>query len=518
MKSPKRTTVIWTAVALIISFYVSIERLSQLNGLWEDEVHYNFQFLHARNFYELWGGIAPFLRPVLDYALRKWVWFSAWGLTVSERSLALVALFYAGINLFLVSSAPWTRSRLINASAFLLLAFCSTEVAFATEAQSYSFISLSSTVLVLAFIGSCELLSEKRWLSSISLMFAGWLMALNAHFFSWPMALIFMMCYIWHFSTALDLPQVTRRTKQLILVSGIGFVLTLVVNKPPLFVLLNSPPAPAASLYLDWQRLWEIVSQPWAWIGLSSILYIPLALGAISHPERAKRFVGLALLLSLFPVKLAMVIFMMAKSNYPIFDRYLIMFVTPSIFLFMIGVEAVSMHLELAKRGVGTLFLCSVLFGLGWNVRVHMAEVPSRAQVGLMKLKGAPNFSQVHDFFNQIKRENVPTLAVTNHCSGADVPILYLNHISPNFGKRTTVVNYYPGCGTTEQEFESEVSLFLSKHSNNGIVAVFFEKAPHTHNPCKSPKTPLYRVGGPESCIAIFKAGDFAKGDLKQTR
>src|ERR1700679_1443809 len=77
-------------------------------GLWEDEVHYNYVAFHAPNLKHLRSDIDWMMRPVLDYAARKYVWFSPIGLSINERNLALVAWIYAAASLVACLLIPWT--------------------------------------------------------------------------------------------------------------------------------------------------------------------------------------------------------------------------------------------------------------------------------------------------------------------------------------------------------------------------------------------------------------------------
>jgi hypothetical protein len=72
-----------------------LARAPQLyNGLWEDEIHYNYVPLHAPSFHQLRADVNWLYRPCLEYVLRKYVWFSSFGFSITEQRIALVALIY----------------------------------------------------------------------------------------------------------------------------------------------------------------------------------------------------------------------------------------------------------------------------------------------------------------------------------------------------------------------------------------------------------------------------------------
>jgi hypothetical protein len=177
----ERTVLVPAVVGAGFCLLVAASRLSGLfDGLWEDEIHYNFVLFKAGSFEGLRREISWLLRPMLEFALRRWGWFSCYGLAVTERDVALVAWLVATAHLLVVVLVPWSRSWMVRLFAGMLLGFSTVETAYSTEAQGYSFVSLASTLLFLGYWGTARMLRKEAGFFSLLPFLAGFAVCLNA--------------------------------------------------------------------------------------------------------------------------------------------------------------------------------------------------------------------------------------------------------------------------------------------------------------------------------------------------
>jgi hypothetical protein len=489
----------WVMLALGIAVCVcfTFARVPGLyNGLWEDEIHYYAPILLSPTVHSFRADIGPIMKPFLDFALRRWIWFSRLGFSVFEQRLALVSLLYSFFHLLAWMILPWTPYLGVRLIAVLLLGMCSVESQYSAEAQGYSFYSFAPTLMFFAFLWCCDLLKRKRVVSAAAIFLVAMMGYLNSHFFSWPSCLIVLtlfMAYI-GFDETLDLTQ-KNKLLQILLVGtlGVGLV-TVIADKPGLYFLLFRTPAPRADAHIDWKASMQYVSQSWSWLGLPVSFFLFAALFGLIHPQRAKRYVAWGAFLTLFVAKFFLVAAMTAKSSYGVADRYMIMFISPSILAFTLGFESLAEWSRRWIRGSGASIVIGVLAIMLIQRWPSLCALPNKSIEGLtMAHQMPPNYSSNFFFFERVKAYKRPLLILTNHCWASDIPSFYMSKTGEQVTMPYTIANTNGICETPPTVLLNEIRQFASAYKNTGNVVFFYEGDQESLVPCRVSSNALYR-------------------------
>jgi hypothetical protein len=499
---------------------LALSRLPGLyDGLWEDEVHYNILPLGAASLRALRTDVQWLMRPMLDFVLRKWVWFAPLGLAVTERNLALIPWVTATLHLLLLVLVPWTPYPLLRLIAALVLGFCSVEIAYSTEAQGYSLVSLASTLLALAFLLAARRATEGRALGALLVFEAAFAVVLNTHFFSWPFALGMVgLLGIWLARSVSSDRGRLRLLAGLAVTSGAILLATVELNEPSLLFLLKVPPHATASFEWHWGAPLGYVAQAWHWLRLPALVYLPVVAIGLAHPWRAQRHLAWGLAATVVALKYLTVGAMLGRSSYPIADRYLIMFLSPALLAFCLGLESAAARADRRRPGAGTALLAATL-GIvllhppagGWPA------VARQAQAGVERWRSTPgNSSPPFEFFETAKSFGRPLLVLTNHCRASDVPRFYLDFLGRPPRAPSKVIDMWPDCETGSAERTSAIRAFLTDHREDGLVAFYYEVDRGRASPCRvvDRKRMIHRDDRLH-CLAIVEARHVAVEELE---
>ena len=513
-----RPVLVQTIAGVAFCLLVAASRLAGLfDGLWEDEIHYNFVLLKAASFEGLRAEICWLMRPMLEFALRRWVWFSCYGLSVTERNLALVAWVVATAHLLVVACVPWSRYWGIRIAAAMLLGFSTVEAAYSTEAQGYSFVSLASTLLFLGYWGTARTLRKEPGFFSLLPFLGGFALCLNAHFLSWPIAFVLLAALV------LDLTSSTPRgaARRAVLAELLGaslaiVVFTLALNEPSWSFLFTYPPSPTSHMAFDASPALSHVRATWRQLSLPGWFFAPVLALALVHPSRERRCAAAGLAISAVPVKFLLVALMAAKSSYPISDRYLIMFVSPAILGFALGLEAVAGRVELLRPRLAPWILAAGVLFLGLFSAAQWRDLVPRARSGVAQLLGTgANYSATFQFFEKAKSLNRPLLVLTNHCRASDVPKFYLELVGARVEREAVVVNTARNCDTSDEERSNAIRRFFADHGQDGVVVAFYEW-PRGIDPCAVLGAERIFYRQPRlACAALFEAASLRLHELE---
>ncbi|PYV19608.1 MAG: hypothetical protein DMG07_01500, partial [Acidobacteria bacterium] len=444
VRRPLGLTVIEGLAGVGLCLLLALSRLPALyDGLWQDEVHYNIVPLSAASFSAFRDAICWLMRPMLDLALRKWVWFSPFGLAVTERNLALVAWLIATAHLLILVCLPWSPYWALRVIAGLLLGFCAVEVACSTEAQGYSLVSLASTLLVLGFYATTRQLKQQPRMRTLLFFLSGFAVCLNAHYFSWPFALLMLVVLAVYLATDPDLTASRMRLAGGLLLAGaVTLALTIHLNKPSLMFLLTYVPSPTTHLVWNWVSSLSYVKQAWRWLGLPGLLYLPIVGFGLLHPRRDRRYLAWGLAAAALGLKFVVVALISAKSTYPIHDRYLVMFISPAILAFALGLESIALRADRLGASIGSSILVLALVAWIGQAFPRWGAVAGQAREGIAKLRATPgNYSAAFQFFEKAKSFRRPLLVLTNDCRTSDVPRFYLQFLGRPADVPTVILN-----------------------------------------------------------------------------
>jgi hypothetical protein len=463
-----------------------LARAPQLyNGLWEDEIHYNYVPLHAPSFHQLRADVNWLYRPCLEYVLRKYVWFSSFGFSITEQRLALVALIYSFAHLVLWLFLPWTSYLGLRFLVFFLLGLCSVENAYSAEAQGYSFISLVSSIAFLTVWRSFLNVDRGKSTYALLLFLFSMFVYLNTHFFSWISACLLMGTFFLYVFLA---DQSDKWTTLRQLIGGCVFILSvsILLNKPAIVALLKNPPAQAMWHFHGLDAL-KMISQSWTWLGITFPIFICGSLFGAFHPERAKRYLWATSAVTLTVVKWLLIVMILGRSSYQLADRYLIMFIAPSLLVFMLGLESIILrldhYLEHAGRVVSWLLVVFVVI----SNRTALKNTFIRADAGYKIINQTPqNYSEPYKFFEKIKSLKKPTLILSDHCYASDIPKMYTEFIGRQPYAPIEVLDTNGICETPESRLRGKFADFLSDYGSKGVVVFFYETGQNGFVPCPS--------------------------------
>jgi len=500
-----RTTLL--VMGISITFGVQMQRLSGLfSGLSGDDVGYNYTYLDANSFHALRHNADWLMRPVLDFTLRKWLWFSL--LTPSELSLALVSWIYAGASLILLLAIPWTSFIELQVLGVALLGFCNIERLYSTQAQGYSFVSFSSWILIYSFLGACCWIDEKgRRRASIALFVFALGLCLNAHFFAWPLAAVLACSFYIYIREHPTLNKAERKLALARLSIGISlvFLVTVLINLPELKHLFAFSPLKTSACRFQWKGSLFWITQSWRWIEVPQFIFLFMIGLGLLHPTRSKRYLSWALAIAILAVKYILVLGMMAKSSYPISDRYLLSFLAPSIAVYLLGAESLLLWL---KKGVKSriavnVLALTILFVNLW--RLPIARLGQEAIQGVNDFQRTPaNYSSRYQFFDKVKSYKKPALVLTNDCWLSSIPDLYLRYLGPSSGSIPNVTfNTMDSCETSPDDRSAGISTFMIRYGNDGVFVAFDENVYTDKSPCATDANYLYRHPV-DACEAIY--------------
>jgi hypothetical protein len=489
--------------ALILGAVLLLPRTDKLyEALWEDEVHYHQPALEAQDLHDLRYSIQEVFKPCLDFALRRWVWFSPAGLQVNERNLGLLSLIFAGLHLALWLFVPWTSSGALRLSAALLLGLCPVEIANSTDAQGYAFYSLASALVLGGFWLSRRSLDEGHPGSAWLWVLASLALGLNLHFFLWPWLGLLALLLLRQ-----SMPGRLQGSWRLFFLAAAGLAvvaaLTLWANKPSLGHLLTHPPAANAVMHWAWRDAAAILSQAWSWFGLPAWIFWLLALPGAWHPEKPQRWLWRACFLGLFPVKYALTLLLMAKSSYPVADRYFIFYVAPALLLLGLGADAwVRRGGSRAYQAAYALLLILVL-----SRAQVLAQQAAAAWPGAQRLAQSPaNSSPTFQLFEAAKATGRPLLVLGDHAWALDLPQFYLRHLGQAPKSVPLVLSTTGRQETSLQALRQSLREFRAMSASAGTLLFFYDRPTEAALiPC--PDSKAFAMREPSlPCAGIVKA------------
>jgi hypothetical protein len=461
---------VFVLAGLFLGAILLLSRTDKLyEALWEDEVHYHQHALEAKDLHELRYSIQEVFKPCLDFALRRWVWFSPVGLAVNERNLGLLSLIFAGLHLALWLFVPWTSSGALRLSAAMLLGFCPVEIANSTDAQGYAFFSLGSALVLAGLWLSQRALEEGRPTRAWAWALLWLALGLNLHFFLWPWMAVLAGLLLWQL-----LPGKTQPSWGPLLLAALGLAvvvaLTVIANKPALGHLLTHPPTANAAPRWAWREAAALLSQAWAWFGLPAWIFWVLALPGAWHPRKAQRWTWWACALGLFPVKYLLTLALMAKSSYPVADRYYIFYVAPALLLLGLGADA---YIRARGRWVGYALLLALVLSRG----SALAADARAAWPGAQRLWQRPaNSSPTFELFEAAKAAGRPLLVLGDHPWALDLPQFYLKHLGQAPKTEPLILSTTGRHETPVDALRQGLQSFRALSASAGTVLFFYDR------------------------------------------
>ncbi len=225
--------------------------------MWEDEVHHNEVILKSHSLMELRKDLCSQSQPILEYAIRKLVWFKFLN-PINDTALRIPSAFYAILTLITGFYFFWRKGKIYNAVFFVILFFAAgIEIQYAHEARHYSFVSLAGLLFVMALLNLLDCSSNnKKYGARLFLFYLSSLLLLNSHFFSFFLVsgcLFIILCR--------DIEK-----KNLLIINALSILLvfgvTALVNYPALQFLLQAPPGkldmPFSILSFPWQDAYRL--------------------------------------------------------------------------------------------------------------------------------------------------------------------------------------------------------------------------------------------------------------------
>jgi hypothetical protein len=483
LQSPPRSIRIasWILLGWGLCFFVSLGRSPGLfKGLWEDEVHYHYAIFYSHNFRELRHDINWLYRPLLEFLLRKYLWFSSFGFSINERNLALVSLIYAAIHLLIWFFVPWTSNKLLRVAVVFLLGYSSLESHYSTEAQGYSFISLSSSVAFFSSAAAAMLWQRHKGFLAWLVWISGITLCLNAHFFSWPMGLILVGLSMLYVLDSGDKGSFAISWMGLSFVVLVGF--SVLLNWPSLELLLSEPPKANAEWQWQWGNALGFLNQGGSCFSFPIYFFLPLILPGFAHPSRLKRYLWSAAILAIFPLKLLVVLLAEGVSSYAIGDRYLIMFLGPSLLAVALGMDSLLLNMNLRNsfRKYGPVLAGTFL---GIVVCACLPQIQSGLEDSKTELRDLmekpSNGSKTFLFYEALKDLKGPVLILSDHCFASDIPKLYHEYLGRPSSVSWEILNTNGVCETSPAELRSSVLEFLRRNRGRGELVYDYDWDPN---------------------------------------
>ena len=374
-------------------------------------------------------------QPLLDYVLRKYLWFPAFG--HQEFGLRFPAFAYsvfAAALVFFIAYRVLRRSPLEKQWATLgagliglWFAYNGLEISYATEARHYSLVLLMSTVWVSSFVFFTTPAGYPIFLTA-SVLF------LNTHFFSYPLVAA---------GLAYELGKKLRRgeadsARRLAIFAFAAFALSIALNLPAFSRLIFIPPSlgvvdPAftnrfQSMLDLYQRFFSYLEFPLFSAGVWLFLFAgTMLLFRRTFPRGRERLRRLGLL---FFLVVPFTFFIVRSStNYFFYDRYFTPFFGLGVVLLILLVDSglvllqtVMANWPISARNVrrATAVALSALFiFLIQRDAVHWTTVISPNQ----------NFTGTAALFDYVKKRGEPTVFVISPCWAALVVNFYWRFI-----------------------------------------------------------------------------------------
>ena len=296
----------------------------------QDEVRHNVWVIEAKGVGDLGYLAQGDFQPILEYTLRKLVWFPLAG--VSERSVRLLPLLVSAATVCLVTLVAFHylkrkgHSQLYALAGAILVgvygAVHPSQVFYAVEARHYALVMLGSALWFYLIV-----LSERG--REVWPCFFASLFLLNLHFFSMPLV---AAAYAYLF---LEACWRHRRVKACwYLFSGVlAFLLTITMNFPAFHLLLANPPeatsgGPFESMLNGWRGVYWYFPGFCDWLSLPLIgsmgwycLLLAAALSCARRGHRAQQ--GVLIIIAVLGLLVPATIFLLcSKSSWPLADRY----------------------------------------------------------------------------------------------------------------------------------------------------------------------------------------------------
>jgi hypothetical protein len=475
------------AVALLAFILILPAVPRMFDGLWEDEIHYNFLTFRAPSLTALIWDTGILMRPLLEFVIRKYIWFGPLGFPISETNLALVAWLYGLIALLIIGIIPWSPYRSLRLLGVLLFGSGVVQRTYISEAQGYSFISLCSLAFCITFLAACDTykIDQRR---SLFLYMFGLFLALNSHYFGWPIFLLSIPIFglvLW--KGAPDAVARTAALKRLLISLSLLLAGVTLSNVKTLYLLVMRPPQQTGvAVTASFSNAASFLYQAWHWVSINEIFYVALTLMALLHPIRQRRWVSWWCAVSVFPIKLALIYFITVRSSYPIHDRYLIVFLGPYVLLALLGLESSAEWAARRLKLAGQIVALTAVALWSVNNRAILHQFISGSKDHLQRLLSAPaNYSNDFKLFDTLKRIERPSLILTNHCWATDIPHFYMEYISPKSSQPTTVIQD-AHCPNRELGWQSELSAYVRQAQPDWPVAIFYQQSGR-NLPCEKP-------------------------------
>jgi hypothetical protein len=212
-----------------------------------------------------------------------------------------------------------------------------------------------------------------------------------------------------------------------------------------------------------------------------------VCLCGVIHPLRDKRYLWGLAAITITAVKFAVVTIMLGRSSYPVADRYLMMFIAPSLMTFMLGAESLALWLDRWKKGAQTVVAATLLmFVVVWR-RVPLVSAVMSTPRGFQVLMTTPqNSSSTYSFFEQVKARKKPLLILSDHCYASDIPKMYMEFIGSRPVAPVVVLDTNGTCETSKIELQSQTLSFLNRYHDDGLVVFFYDSPRPNLVPCPS--------------------------------
>ena len=506
------------------------------NGLWEDEVHYSKPPLDKSGISGLRNSsdTGRLMRPMLGGVLWKGIFSEKSGLfTPSERNLHALPLTISILHLAMLFFLPWTESRSARFITALLVAFSGVEGRYATEAQSYSLVSLMGSATFTGLAISLKALEKGAVLRAMATAGFTLFLSANTHFFNLGILAAAFAGWLAYALTVVGEARQRRRVLTgFIFLSGLIAGATYLINKPILdtMFLFASEMGPDKGgayspgnglIYLTWN---------WEFLGLPGAFYCFVGALGLLHPLKRQRFLSASLIAGVFVFKAFLCAYCVYKSVYSLSGRHLIMYLGPAALLFGLGVDCAvlwagyvwrrisasvpALNLELIAYNRLPIFILCVTWLVSGHeaARASVEAVLTSAQRGLTLWRTMPaNYSLTYHFLERVKKLNRPALVLTNHCWGHDIPELYL-HSDLGSGPAGAEIQVLPAslCGITLPEFTQKADRFMRVHRKEGLVVYFFEVTNNNSQGACASKRPVihHQKRDENSCVNIYSASE----------
>lgn len=455
---------------IIAVIYLTLGILYRCAGLQycmgEDEINHNDLVLESKSIRELRSIYVGQFQPLLEYALRKEIWFKILN-PINDTALRIPSAFYSIIALIL-GFYFFCRKRKYYFSVFFLILFsqAAIEIHYAHEARHYTLVSLAGLLFTISFYNLIEHNWKcKNYSKKVLLFYLSSLLLLNSHFFS-----IILIMFCWFF-LVLKIIKNVKIVLMYIFSFTLILILTWIINYPAIKALNLGPPGALEARFsiltlqysLAYKKFIALITN-FSQINYfekfilpgSNIFYFVFFIILLNLVLNFsyKRF---AFYFSTFISLYSLLLICSYRSNYVLAERYfmfyspiIIILITDAILTLLFSMPIIVRKvIMLIKKFYILPYFCKTMLNVGlllffvyFTVR-DVRNFPFKYE-NIQRLEDISNVNNAKSLMLNIRKENKESLILDlGSAWNMDVCRMYLKHLYQN--------KYYPQFPTPEK-------------------------------------------------------------------